>query len=91
MYLVGKAGGLPAQRELWGLRQGGKLLIHPTSDVEAERMEELMEQYRDAPMDLADASVVAAAETLEHTTVFTLDQHFRAYRLPAGKAFHVVP
>jgi len=32
-----------------------------------------MEQYGEHPMDLADASVIAAAESLRTTKVFTLD------------------
>lgn len=42
-------------------------------------------------MDLADASLVAAAETLGITRVFTLDHHFRVYRLKNAQAFDVVP
>ena len=34
------------------------------SNEEEERMQALMEQYQDTPMDFADASLVAAAETL---------------------------
>ena len=46
---------------------------------------ELMEQYRNHPMDLADASLVVAAETLGTTKVFTLDRtDFRAYRIRRG-------
>ena len=39
-----------------------------------------MRQYHDAPMDLADASLVVAAERLNLRRIFTLDSHFRAYR-----------
>jgi uncharacterized protein len=47
---------------------------------------ELMERYADHPMDLADASLVAAAETLRSTTVFTIDRRdFLAYRARIGK------
>ena len=46
---------------------------------------ELMEQYADHPMDLADASVIAAAETLQTRKVFTLDTaDFAAYRIRRG-------
>ena len=46
---------------------------------------ELMEQYADHPMDLADASLVTAAEALATTRVFTLDRRdFRAYRVRRG-------
>ena len=55
------------------------------------RMRELMEQYRDAPMDLADASLVAAAEVLGLRRVFTLDSDFRIYRPGGSEAFEIVP
>jgi uncharacterized protein len=46
---------------------------------------ELMEQYADHPMDLADASVIAAAEALQTRKVFTLDKaDFDAYRIRRG-------
>lgn len=46
---------------------------------------ELMEQYGDHPMDLADASVIVAAESLRTTKVFTLDlADFQRYRIRRG-------
>ena len=46
---------------------------------------ELMEQYADQPMDLADASLVVAAEVLATTKVFTIDrQDFLTYRIRRG-------
>ena len=46
---------------------------------------ELMEQYADHPMGLADASVIAAAEVLQTRKVFTLDKaDFAAYRIRRG-------
>jgi len=49
-----------------------------------------MDKYRDALMDLADASVVAAAESLTQRRVFTLDRHFYADRTETGQALKVV-
>jgi len=47
---------------------------------------ELMGKYADHPMDLADASLVAAAETLRTTSVFTLDRSdFASYRARIGR------
>lgn len=44
-----------------------------------------MEQYGDHPMDLADASVIVAAESLRTTKVFTLDlADFRRYPIRRG-------
>ena len=52
---------------------------------------ELMEQYDDRPMDLADASLISAAETLQTRKVFTLDAaDFSAYRIRRGHRYHPV-
>lgn len=46
---------------------------------------ELMELYADHPMDLADASLVTAAETLGTRRVFTIDRNdFETYRVRRG-------
>jgi predicted nucleic acid-binding protein len=50
---------------------------------------ELMERYADHPMDLADASIVVAAESLGTRKVFTLDRRdFRAYRVRRGHRYY---
>ena len=54
-------------------------------------MRVLMEQYRDLPMDLADASLVAIAEERRLDRIFTLDADFHVYRLPRGRSFTIVP
>jgi hypothetical protein len=48
---------------------------------------ELMALYADHPMDLADASLVAAAEKLRLSKVFTIDRDFSAYRIRRGHQF----
>jgi uncharacterized protein len=50
-----------------------------------------MEKYQDVSMDLADASLVAAAETLRLKQIFTLDNDFYVYRLYDKDAFEVLP
>ena len=50
-----------------------------------------MEKYRDTPMDLADASLVATAEVLRLKRIFTLDSDFLIYRLNDQAAFEIVP
>ena len=46
---------------------------------------ELMELYADHPMDLADASLVTAAEALGTRRVFTIDRNdFETYRVRRG-------
>lgn len=90
MYLGYRAGGFPAQAALWLFRTTGRLLIHDLADQEIARMQALMENYKDTPMDLADASLVAAAESLNLTRIFTVDSDFYVYRLADGTALEVV-
>lgn len=91
MYLLGRRAGYVGQAALWGLRASGRLMIHDSPDDEIDRMAELMDRYRDLPMDLADASLVAAAERLGARTLFTLDGDFRVYRLADGSTPDLVP
>lgn len=91
MYLVFRASGFPAQAALWRLRTTRRLLLHDLTSAEVDRMVELMETYRDRPMDLADASIVAAAEHLGMRRLFTLDRDFYIYRLADGSTLEVVP
>lgn len=91
MHLGIRAVGPVARKEFWRLYREGVLIIHSNSEAEASRMDVLMEQYEDAPMDLADASLVAAGEALGISRIFTLDRHFRAYRPRSLDIFDVVP
>jgi len=54
-------------------------------------MANYMETYADSPMDLADASIVVAADRLSAKSVFTLDSHIYAYRLADGAHIEVFP
>lgn len=46
-----------------------------------EKMAQLMQQYANLPMDLADASLVILAEHLGHGRIFSVDQRdFNTYR-----------
>jgi uncharacterized protein len=52
---------------------------------------ELMELYADHPMDLADASIVAAAEALDTRRVFTIDRNdFETYRVRRGHRHYAI-
>jgi predicted nucleic acid-binding protein len=91
MYLLWRASGSPAQEELWGYLADELVVLHAPEAGEWERMRTLMRQYHDAPMDLADASLVVAAERLNLRRIFTLDSHFRAYRIDETHLFDIVP
>ena len=61
-------------------------------EIPADRLSEiqsLMAQYRDLPMDLADASLVLAANDLQNGRILSTDQRdFRTYRWKERQPFH---
>src|SRR5438128_10953696 len=62
---------------LEGIQEGSYSLVLPTS-ADLGRCREVMEQYRDLRVGIADASVVATAERLQVQRLLTLDhRHFR--------------
>lgn len=91
MYFAFKSGGLSRQRLLWELVNNGLLKFHTPTETEVARMQVLMEQYHDTPMDMADASLVAAAEILGEKGIFTLDSDFYVYQRHGSEPFEVVP
>ena len=74
--------------------ESGGLLVWFFDRVALARSFELMEQYADHPMDLTDASIVTAAETLRTRRVFTIDRgDFETYRVRLGhrhQSMHIV-
>ena len=54
------------------------------------RLLELMEQYRDRPMDFADASLVLLAEQTGYRQILTLDSDFFFYRIHGRESFEVL-
>jgi len=91
MYLVFQAGGYLAQAELWRWGTAGRLVLHDLTEDEIARMAALMDKYKDRPMDLADASLVAAAERLGMQRIFSLGSDFYIYRLADGSALECIP
>lgn len=81
-----RLGGLAAVTALWEIHRAGDLVLFDLLADDIARIDELMHKYSDLPMDLADASLVAIAERLKLRQVFTLDGHFRIYRLPTVRA-----
>lgn len=91
IYLLGHAAGWPGQDALWKMVKRKALTVAGIDEPLALRCAELMKRYRDHPMDLADASLVAVAEAGGLRTIFTLDAHFRSYRLRSGRHLAILP
>lgn len=89
-YLIGEIAGWNGQKTLFALLMSGAIEIHASTDSEMKRIGELMEQYNDKPMDFADASLVALAETFNIKTIITLDSDFYIYKIHGKDAFDVV-
>lgn len=72
------------------IRRGGVMLWH-MDDNATGRALHLMDKYRDHPMDLADASLVAAAEHFRTQRVFSLDRaDFTTYRARLGASYRAL-
>ena len=81
-----------AQRALWEMIESGVVSLLPLDAGDVPRMRELMEKYRDLPMDLADAALVRVAERERLRRVFTLDRRdFELYCPARLGRFSILP
>jgi hypothetical protein len=89
-YLLASRLGIDASVEfLESIESGAFTLVAPL-DEDMVRCRELIVQYRDLPIGLADATVAATAERLQIQRVFTVDQrHFRAIQ-PRGLGHFII-
>src|SRR3990172_11430093 len=90
LYLLGPS--IKAQKAgIEFILRGGTILV-PQSQESLKRGLELMEKYKDIPMDFADATLVVLAEEMGIIEVFTLDvRGFRTYRMHGKKVFRLWP
>lgn len=91
IYLLGDAGGWPAQKLLWTMVERKSMKITSLEPADWKRSRELMKTYLDRPMDLADATLLAVAERDNHETIFSLDSDFYVYRKADGDNLTVIP
>ena len=91
MHLLYRAAGLKAQNDLWAYLAKGVLRLHLPLEDEWKRMHQLMNQYADLRLDLADASLVCAAERLNDYRLFSVDNSLRAIQLSGQHYFDLVP
>jgi uncharacterized protein len=90
MHFLGRTGGFPHQSALWRMLKVGLVEMIDLSSEEIVLAEQLMGKYRDHPMDLADATLVAVADVRGHRQVFTVDSHFFAFRLRDGNILDLI-
>lgn len=91
-YLLMRHVGRHAQLGLLDEVARGAYQLEPFAAADVVRAREVVEQYADLDVGLADASIVVLAERHAITEVLTLDQrHFRAMRVERRKRFKVLP
>ena len=89
-YLLGFS--WKAQDNLWEFLLRGGISILSLDGKLLARCRELMEKYRDLPMDLADGTVVVVAEEKKIEMIFTLDhKDFDIYKPAHTNRFKLIP
>ena len=89
MYLLGSP---EAQDAVWEMLETQTVALASLDAADFARMRELMQKYRDRPMDLADAALVRVAEREKLRTIFTIDRRdFEVYRPSRSWRFSIVP
>lgn len=76
----------------WKFVLSGAVLVKPCTDSDLPALRALMGQYKDRPMDFADATLVHLAGRESLTTIFTVDRDdFETYRIGGRKRFTILP
>lgn len=90
MYLALHRGGWMMQKMLGQLLLNKLLTVYELQESDYPRLFALMEQYRDRPMDLADATLVLTAEKTGYRQILTLDTDFLFYRINNKDTFQIL-
>jgi uncharacterized protein len=91
-YFLGDRFGNSAERAFAQSFRDGELVAEPLEPTDWARIVELVEEYADLPLGIVDASVVAACERLDATTLATLDRrHFSVVRPRHCAALTLLP
>ena len=90
MYLLSAS--WRAQKALWEMVETGAVQLVRLDESDVPELKNLMEKYRDLPMDMADAALVRVADREGIRRVLTLDKrHFSVYRLSRKGSFTLLP
>ena len=90
MYLSLQRGGWSMQNQLGKLLLDNLIRLHSIEASDYPRLLNLMEKYKDRPMDLADATLVVTAESLKMSKILTFDSDFFFYLINDKQSFDVI-
>lgn len=89
-HLIGRSS--HDKERLWRFVLSGALKSQPTNDSDLPALRALMAQYRDRPMDFADATLVHLAARESLSLIVTVDHDdFETYRIAGRKRFTILP
>ncbi len=92
VQLIGTRLGAAAELRFLADLAGGPFMIDHVAVADWQRIAQLVWRYRDLGLGSVDASVIAAAERLEITTIATLDRRHFGTVVPAHTpAFSLLP
>lgn len=91
-YLITRSAGVAGEIALLDEVGRGAYELAHFSELDVAAASEIIAQYSDLGIGLADASVVILAGERETRDIFTLDErHFRALRAADGRPFRLLP
>ncbi|MBW8875480.1 MAG: PIN domain-containing protein [Acidobacteria bacterium] len=91
-YLLLTNLGVQAELDFLKSLQEGAFTFEPFTVEDLGRCREIISQYRDLGLGLADTAVMATAERLRTLMVLTVDhRHFRAVVSQQGRPFRLLP
>jgi hypothetical protein len=82
----------PRIEAAWSFVRSGALTVQPMTDSDLPALHALMAQYKDRPMDFADATLVHLAARESLSLILTVDHDdFETYRIGGRKKFTILP
>jgi predicted nucleic acid-binding protein len=91
-YLLATRVALSAELSLLAEVGRGVYRLEPFTNDDVAEAAQIVDRFSDQAIGLADASIVVLAARHGTRDVLTLDErHFRALRVPRGRAFRILP
>lgn len=82
----------PNMEAAWSFVRSGAITVRPMADADFPALHGLMSQYKDRPMDFADATLVHLAARESLSLILTIDHDdFETYRIAGRKRFTILP
>ncbi len=76
----------------WRFERSGAIVLGTITELDLPAVNALMFQYRDRPMDFADATLVHLAHRESLSAILTVDHNdFETYRIEGRRRFRIAP